>query len=70
MLVLISVALGMASVRRVWVGIVGLVAFGAMGVAAALSRPVSRPEDAVPAIVGVVAAGGTLVLLRRSISLG
>jgi len=67
-LVLISVALGIASVRRLWVGIAGLVAFGAMGVAAALSRPVSRPVDAVPAIVGAVAAGGTLVLLRRSIS--
>ena len=38
-LVLISIALGIASVRRARSGVVGLVAFGALGVAAALSRP-------------------------------
>ena len=67
-LALVSVALGVASVRRVWVGLVGLVGFGAIGAAAALSRPTGRPVDVVPAVVGAVAAGCTLLLLRRSSS--
>lgn len=65
-LVLVSIALGVASVRRVWIGIVGLVGFGAIGVAAALSRPESRPVDALPAVVGAVVAAGALLLLLRA----
>jgi DMSO/TMAO reductase YedYZ molybdopterin-dependent catalytic subunit len=63
----ISVPLGVASIRRVRAGIVGIAAFAALGVAAALSRPVARAVDALPAISGAVAAGVTLPLLRRSL---
>jgi DMSO/TMAO reductase YedYZ molybdopterin-dependent catalytic subunit len=64
-LALISAALGIASVRRAWVGIAGLVAFGAIGVAAAVARPTGRLVDAVPTIVGAIVAGITLFTLRR-----
>lgn len=62
---LISVLLGVASVRRVRVGIAGLVAFGAIGVAAALTRPEGELADVVPAVVGVIAGGAALLGLRR-----
>ena len=39
-LVLVSIVLGVASVRRLWIGIAGTVAFGVIGVWAALTRPV------------------------------
>jgi DMSO/TMAO reductase YedYZ molybdopterin-dependent catalytic subunit len=65
-LALVAIALGVASVRRAWVGIVGLVAFGILGVAAALARPASGFADALPAVVGAVAAGCALLLLLRS----
>ncbi|HEV8563836.1 MAG TPA: molybdopterin-dependent oxidoreductase [Actinomycetota bacterium] len=65
-LALISVGLGIASTRRLRFGVAGLVGFGALGVAAALSRPSARPADALPAIVGAAAAAGALVALRRS----
>ena len=65
-LALISIALGVASVQRVWVGMDGLVAFGALGVAAALTRPASRQADAVPAILGTLAAAGMLLALASA----
>jgi DMSO/TMAO reductase YedYZ molybdopterin-dependent catalytic subunit len=64
-LALISVALGIASVRRLRVGIVGLVGFGALGVIAAITRPAARPVDALPPVVGALVAAGVLVLIRR-----
>ena len=67
MLLLLAVVLGIASVKRLSAGIVGLAAFGAVGVAAALTRPTSSPSDALPAVAGAVAAGVTLVVLRRSL---
>jgi DMSO/TMAO reductase YedYZ molybdopterin-dependent catalytic subunit len=66
MLLLFAVLLGIASIRRRWVGFVGLAAFGIVGVAAALSRPNADPSDALPAIAGVVAAGVALAMLRRA----
>ena len=67
-LLLLAIVLGIASVRRLGAGIVGLAVFGVVGVAAALTRPTSNPSDALPAVAGAVAAGVTLVVLRRSIS--
>ncbi|MGH2637145.1 MAG: molybdopterin-dependent oxidoreductase [Actinomycetota bacterium] len=63
----VSIALGVASVRRVWIGLTGLAAFAAIGVAAALTRPAARPVDALPALVGALAGGGTLLLLRGAL---
>jgi DMSO/TMAO reductase YedYZ molybdopterin-dependent catalytic subunit len=62
---LVSIALGVASVRRVGIGIAGLAVFGAAGVAAALTRPSSDPVDALPAVAGAAAAGIALLLLHR-----
>ena len=64
-LVLIALGLGIASVRRLWVGFVGLGMFGALGVVAALTRPAAEPIDALPALVGAVTAGATLLALHR-----
>jgi DMSO/TMAO reductase YedYZ molybdopterin-dependent catalytic subunit len=60
-----SVALGIASIRRVGIGLGGLVAFGALGVAAAITRPDAQTADVLPAIVGATAAATALLLLRR-----
>jgi DMSO/TMAO reductase YedYZ molybdopterin-dependent catalytic subunit len=64
-LAVLAVGLGIASVRRPWVGGVGLVVFGAIGVAAALTRPTAQAVDVLPAIAGVLAAGYALVVLRN-----
>lgn len=63
---LVSIALGMASVRRLRVGLIGLAAFGAVGVAAALTRPTARLPDVLPAVAGAVAGALALVQLHRS----
>src|SRR5205085_10848996 len=52
MLVLVAaVGLGIAAARRVVIGVVGIAAFGLLGVIAALTRPDSSPMDAAPSIV-------------------
>jgi hypothetical protein len=66
-LVLVAVVLGIATVRRVMVGVVGLCALGAIGVAAALTRPASRPIDMAPSIVGSMAGVAMIALLRRTL---
>ena len=65
---LAAVALGIASMHRRWVGLVGLASFGAIGVAAALTRPTATLVDALPSVVGAMAGAATLVLLHRRIS--
>ena len=66
-LALAAIALGIASLRRLWVGVAGLLAFGAIGVVAALTRPVARPGDALPAIAATAAGLLTLVALRSCV---
>jgi DMSO/TMAO reductase YedYZ molybdopterin-dependent catalytic subunit len=51
-LVVVVSTLGAASVRRPRLGIVGSVVLGAIGAAAAVSRPANDPSDAIPSIVG------------------
>ncbi len=63
-----AMALGVAALRRPWVGFAGVALFGAIGVAAALSRPESTGSDVLPAIVGTLTAAGTLALLLRAAS--
>ena len=62
-LVLVSIVLGVASVRRLWIGIAGTVAFGVIGVWAALTRPGASPVDAWPSILGTLAGVGVLWFL-------
>ncbi|MET8044529.1 molybdopterin-dependent oxidoreductase [Micromonospora sp. NPDC005215] len=51
---------GMLAVRRLALGLAGIAAFGAIGVAAALTRPGADAADALPSLVG--AGLGALVL--------
>jgi DMSO/TMAO reductase YedYZ molybdopterin-dependent catalytic subunit len=62
-----AVALGIASVRRPWVGIGGLAVFGVLGILAALTRPIARPVDAMPAVAAAAAGAATLIAMQRSL---
>ncbi|TDC29077.1 molybdopterin-binding oxidoreductase, partial [Micromonospora sp. 15K316] len=56
----IAALLGVLAVRRLAVGLAGVAAFGALGVAAALTRAGADPVDALPSLVG--GGFGALVL--------
>jgi DMSO/TMAO reductase YedYZ molybdopterin-dependent catalytic subunit len=66
-LVVFAIVLGIASVRRVQAGVVGLLVLGAVGVAAALSRPTARAADALPAVAAAGAGVTALLLLRGTL---
>jgi DMSO/TMAO reductase YedYZ molybdopterin-dependent catalytic subunit len=65
---LAAVVLGIASVRRPRVGLIGIAVVGAIGVVAAVTRPTSTLVDAIPSVVGALAGGGTFVLLHRRLT--
>lgn len=56
--------IGVASIRRPWVGLVGFMAFGFIGALAAGHRPGQTPGAVVPSIIG--ATVGALVLRRAT----
>ncbi|TMR02273.1 molybdopterin-binding oxidoreductase [Actinomadura soli] len=58
-----ALAIGSLSRRRLAWGLIGLAAFGTVGIVAALTRPVAEPVDAVPATVGALAGMAALTLL-------
>ncbi|MGH3241406.1 MAG: molybdopterin-dependent oxidoreductase [Spirillospora sp.] len=58
-----ALAIGLLSRHRLAWGLIGLAAFGTVGVIAALTRPVAEPVDAVPATVGALAGMAALTLL-------
>ena len=66
-LALAAIALGIASLYRLWVGVVGLAAFGAIGVATALARPVAMPREVLPALVATAVGLLTLVAIRSCV---
>ncbi len=68
LLVVAAVLLGIGSLRRTWVGIAGLLAFGAIGVIAALSRPVAEAIDVLPAIAATLTGAIALLALRSAVS--
>lgn len=68
-LVAAAVVLGIASVHRAWVGIVGLIVLGAAGGLAAVTRPANGNSDAIPAVVGAAAGIIAFVVLRASAGL-
>src|SRR5436189_1324350 len=68
-LAIAAIALGIASVRRPRVGIVGLVVLGGVGALAAITRPANDPGDAIPAIVGTIAGIVAFRRLRRAAGL-
>ena len=63
-LAIIAVVLGIASVHRRIVGLIGLAVFGALGVVASLTRPTSSLIDALPSVVGAGAGALTLIWLH------
>ena len=68
---LLGAVLGRASVRRPLVGVVGFVAFGAVGLFSYLDAPLSEPAVGVVAAVVAAAAGiGTLFGLLHLLRLG
>jgi DMSO/TMAO reductase YedYZ molybdopterin-dependent catalytic subunit len=57
---------GIMAMRRRVFGLVGLTVFGAIGVAAVITRPVARLVDVVPTLVGVAVGALALMLLGRA----
>jgi DMSO/TMAO reductase YedYZ molybdopterin-dependent catalytic subunit len=62
-LAIVAIALGIFALRRPVVGLVGLVAFGALGVVAAMSRPDAGQLAVLPSILGVAAGWAALRFL-------
>ncbi|GHJ54301.1 oxidoreductase [Nonomuraea sp. TT08I-71] len=65
-LVLAAIALGAAALRRRRFGLIGLAAFTAVGVTAALSRPTAGVTDALPVLAGAIAGLTAMLLLLRA----
>lgn len=63
LLVVLSVGLGVASRRRLWIGVSGTAALGVVGAWAAVTRPGASAADVVPSVLGAVAGGAVLVWL-------
>jgi len=57
---------GIVARRWLGAGLAGLLAFGALGVGAALTRPEASAADVAPTLVGVVVAMITLIILVRT----
>ncbi|HEU5006148.1 MAG TPA: molybdopterin-dependent oxidoreductase [Jatrophihabitantaceae bacterium] len=67
---LLAVALGVLALRWLWVGVVGLVLFGAVGVYAAATANAARGGDVVPTILGTLCAIAVLIGLVRTLGTG
>lgn len=66
---LIAAGLGVLARRRILYGLLGLAAFGVVGVAAVLTRPGAAPVDVVPTVVGVIAGMWVLAwLMNRAVT--
>ncbi|MET7553331.1 molybdopterin-dependent oxidoreductase [Streptomyces albidoflavus] len=63
LLTLFAAVVGLAARRNRRAGVAGVLVFGVIGVAAALSRPGSGPLDALPSAAGALAGAGVLWLL-------
>jgi DMSO/TMAO reductase YedYZ molybdopterin-dependent catalytic subunit len=68
-LLLLAVALGIASVRRPRLGFVALAVLGAIGAAAAVSRPANGLADALPSVAGAGAGMLAFLWLRAAAGL-
>jgi len=59
-----SAVLGVASLRRPWIGYAGLAVLGTIGVAAALGRPGAGPSWALPPLLATLAGAGAFATMR------
>jgi DMSO/TMAO reductase YedYZ molybdopterin-dependent catalytic subunit len=57
---------GAVAMRRLWLGLAAVALFGAVGVAAAVTRPAAAPADVLPTLLGMAAAAAALALLVRA----
>ena len=60
-----ALALGVASVRRWWIGAAGIGVFGIVGAAAAVHRPGESGSSAVPSVLGAIVGAAVLYKLVR-----
>jgi DMSO/TMAO reductase YedYZ molybdopterin-dependent catalytic subunit len=63
---ILAVVMGIASIRRPWVGLPGLTVLGAVGAVAALTRPTGSVLSVIPSIVGAVAGSYALSWLLKA----
>ncbi|BCJ34189.1 oxidoreductase [Actinocatenispora thailandica] len=60
-----AIVVGVAGLRRRWLGVAGVAAFGAVGVLAAVTGNAAGPLDAVPSVLAAAAGIAGFLLLRR-----
>ena len=65
-LAVFAAVIGILAVRWLWVGLAGLAVFGALGVAAVVSRSSASLSDVAPTLIGVAVAAGGMVFLVRA----
>jgi DMSO/TMAO reductase YedYZ molybdopterin-dependent catalytic subunit len=65
LLALFAAGIGALAVRRPPLGLIGIGVFGLVGILAAGTRPNTGPDAVLPALIGTVAGGVTLVTLLR-----
>jgi DMSO/TMAO reductase YedYZ molybdopterin-dependent catalytic subunit len=65
-ILILAVLMGVASIRRPWIGLAGLVVLGAVGAIAAFSRPTGSVLSVIPSVVGAVAGSYALPWLLRA----
>jgi DMSO/TMAO reductase YedYZ molybdopterin-dependent catalytic subunit len=65
LLAVFAAGIGVLGLRRLWLGLAGIGAFAALGVAAALTRSGATVGWAMPSLVGGAAGAGALWLLLR-----
>ena len=65
-LAIFAAVIGILAVRWLWVGLAGLVVFGALGVAAVVDRGSASLSDLAPTLIGVAVAAVAMVFLVRA----
>ena len=65
-LAVFAAVIGMLAIRWLWVGLAGLAVFGALGVAAVVSRSSASLSDVAPTLIGVAVAAVAMVFLVRA----
>jgi DMSO/TMAO reductase YedYZ molybdopterin-dependent catalytic subunit len=65
-LAIFAAVIGILAVRWLWIGLAGLAVFGALGVAAVVSRPSASLSDVAPTLIGVAVAAVAMGFLIRA----
>lgn len=69
-LAIFAAVIGYVASRYLPIGVAGVIGFGVVGIAAALSRPSSQPTDVLPATAAAAAGSLALILLVRALPPG